>query len=225
VYVAAERNNAASAVSRNSILRYDITQENATELVATHEWNLTADLPANGPNLGLEAITRVPDAYLVARGFFDESRGRAYNPADYPNHEGALFFVGVEAGGNVHAYALDHVTGGFTRVATFNSGFTGVMDLAFDTELGQLWSICDNTCNGRSTVLRIDTQTGSSSLGRFVVTRRFERPSGMPDLNNEGFTFAPLAECVNGRRPALWADDGETGGIALRRGTLSCSAF
>ncbi len=225
VYVAAERNNAANSVSRNSILRYDITQENAKQLVATHEWNITADLPANGANLGLEAITRVPDAYLVARGFFDESRGRAYNPADYPNHEGALFFVGVEAGGNVHAYALDHATGGFTRIATFNSGFTGVMDLAFDTELGQLWSICDNTCNGRSTVLRIDTQTGSSSLGRFVITRRFERPSGMPDLNNEGFTFAPLAECVNGRRPALWADDGETGGIALRRGTLSCSAF
>ncbi len=225
VYVAAERNNAANSVSRNSILRYDITQENATALVATHEWNITADIPSNGANLGLEAITRVPDAYLVARGFFDESKGRAYTPADYPNHEGALYFVGVEASGNVHAYALDHVSGGFTRVATFNSGFTNVMELAFDTELNQLWSICDNTCNGRSSVLRIDQQTGSATVGRFVVTNRFERPTGMPDLNNEGFTFAPLAECVNGRRMALWADDGETGGVALRRGTLSCSAF
>jgi hypothetical protein len=47
----------------------------------------------------------------------------------------------------------------------------------------------------------------------------------MPNLNNEGFTLAPLAECVGGRRPALWADDAETGGIALRRGTVACTPF
>ncbi|MES3034601.1 MAG: lamin tail domain-containing protein [Gemmatimonadota bacterium] len=225
VYVAAERNNASNAISRNSILRYDVSVESGGTLVATYEWNITADLPANGANLGLEAITRVPDAFLVSRGFFDESKGRAYNPADYPGHDGALFFVGVEATGNVHAYALDHASGAFTRVATVSSGFPGVMDLTFDAELGQLWAICDNTCNGRSTVLRIDALAGSPTLGRFVITQRFERPTGLADLNNEGFTFAPLSECVNGRRPALWADDGETGGIALRRGTVTCSAF
>jgi hypothetical protein len=47
----------------------------------------------------------------------------------------------------------------------------------------------------------------------------------MPNLNNEGFTFAPLSECVGGRRPVLWADDGETGGFALRRGSLTCAPF
>ena len=225
IYVAAERNNQANSVSRNSILRYNAAIETGPTLVATHEWNITADLPANGANLGLEAITRVPDAFLVARGFFDESRNQAYDPAAYPNHEGALFFVGVEATGNVHAYALNHATGGFTRIATFTSGFASVMELQFDAELGQFWAICDNTCSGRSTVLQIDTQPGSPTLGRFTVTQRFARPAGMPDLNNEGFTFAPLAECVNGRRPTLWADDGETGGLALRRGSLTCAAF
>jgi hypothetical protein len=58
-----------------------------------------------------------------------------------------------------------------------------------------------------------------------VIAQRFERPAGMPNLNNEGFTVAPLAECVGGRRPALWADDSETGGIAIRRGTVTCTPF
>mgnify|MGYP002783414675 CR=1 FL=1 len=224
-YVAAERNNAASGVSRNSILRYDVATEAGPTLVAQREWNLTADLPPNGANLGLEAITRVPDAFLVARGFVDESRNAPYDPANYPNNGGGVFFVGVEATGQVYGYALDHATGGFTRVATFASGFSAVMDVQFDAQLGQFWTVCDDTCQGRTAVLRIDQAAGSPTRGRFVVAQRFERPAGMPNLNNEGFTFAPLAECVNNRRPALWADDGNTGGFALRRGTLTCTAF
>jgi hypothetical protein len=35
-------------------------------------------------NSGLEAITWVPDTFLTARGFHDESTGAAYNPAAYP---------------------------------------------------------------------------------------------------------------------------------------------
>lgn len=225
IYVSAERNNAASSISRNSILLFDVSVENGAVLVAQREWNITADIPANGANLGLEGITRVPDAFLVARGFYDESKGRAYNPSDYPNHNGGVFFVGVEGTGQIHAYALDHVSGGFTRLASFTSGFSTVMDLTFDTELGQFWAVCDDTCQGRTAVLRIDTQAGSATQGRFVVAQRFERPTGMPNLNNEGFTFAPLAECVDGKRPALWADDGETGGFSLRGGFITCTPF
>jgi len=43
--------------------------------------------------------------------------GHAYNPGDYPDHGTGLFFVGVEATGQIHAYALDHVTGAFTRIS------------------------------------------------------------------------------------------------------------
>ncbi len=225
IYVAAERNNAANSISRNSILRFSVATETGPVLVANLEWNLTPDLPANGANLGLEAITRIPDSFLVAQGFFDESKGRAYNPADYPNNGGGVFFVGVEADGNIYAYALDHTNGSYTRVATFSSGYSGIMDISFDTELGHMWAICDNTCIGRSAVLKIDTQAASPLRGRFVVSQRFDRPTGMPDLNNEGFTYGPLAECVNGLRPALWADDSETGGFALRRGLMTCSPF
>jgi hypothetical protein len=85
--------------------------------------------------------------------------------------------------------------------------------------------VCDNGCSGQSAVLGIDTQQASPTRGRFVVASLFERPVGMPNLNNEGFAFAPLSECVGGLRPVFWADDGETGGFALRRGTLTCQPF
>jgi hypothetical protein len=225
IYVAAERNNSSSGVSRNSILRYSVAVENGATLIATHEWNVTADLPTVGANLGLEGITFVPDAFLTARGFFDDSKGRAYNPADYPNHEGGLFLVGVEGNGMVYAFALNHAYGTFTRVTSFAGGYSGAMDVSFDAQLEQLWVVCDDTCQGRTAIHRIDTQAGSPTQGRFVVRERFDRPTGMPNTNNEGFTFAPLTECVNGRRPVLWSDDNQLSGFALRQGTMTCSPF
>ncbi len=68
-------------------------------------------------------------------------------------------------------------------------------------------------------VLRIDT------TGKFNVARRFERLAGMPNLNNEGFAIAPAAQCVNNLKPVFWADDTEDNGDAIRRGSLSCTAF
>ena len=218
VYISAERNNAANTVSRNSVLRYDVSGAGA-ELVATHEWNLTADLPPTGANQGLEAITWIDDSFLVANGFRDESTGALYNPANYPNHGSGLFFVALEANGTIYAYALDHTTGGFTRIATIASGFASLMDLQFDRDLNELWAVCDNTCSGRTTVLRLDAATG-----RFTQVLAFERPTGMPNLNNEGFAIAPAALCSGGLKPVYWADDGETGGHSIRQGTLPCNA-
>jgi hypothetical protein len=216
IYMSAERNNAANSVSRNSVLLFDPATPGGT-LAATREWNLTADLPAVGPNLGLEAITWVPDQFLVSRGFFNESKNRAYDPAEYPNHGTGLFFVGMEANGLIFAYALNHADGSFTRIATIVSGFAGVMGLDFDRQLNQFWVVCDDGCNGRSALLDINTQ------GRLVVSRVFERPPAMPNLNNEGFAVAAQLECSNNRKPAFWADDGGTDGHAIRRGTVPCN--
>ena len=49
----------------------------------------------------------------MAAGFCDERPFKAYNPADYPDHGTGLFFVGVEANGQIYGYALDHVGSGF----------------------------------------------------------------------------------------------------------------
>ena len=224
IYVATERNNDVSATSRNSILRFDASGT-ATTLIATREWNLTSDLPVVGSNTGLEAVSWVPDAYLVARGFRDEARSAAYDPAFYADHGDGLFFVGVEQNGRIYAYALNHANGSFTRVASFASGFAGVMGLEFDRELNQLWAVCDDGCSGRSAVFEIDARAGSATIGRFVATRLFNRPTGMSNLNNEGFAIAPHSECVANAKPVFWADDAATSGHALRRGTVSCLPF
>jgi hypothetical protein len=44
----------------------------------------------------------------------------------------------------------------------------------------------------------------------------------MPNLNNEGFVMAPLAECASNLRPTFWSDDGGTGGHGIRAGTMEC---
>ncbi len=173
-----------------------------------------------GADLGIEGITWIPDTFLVSRGFFDESKNRTYNPSDYIGHGNGLFFVGLEANGMIYGYALDlnplH-NGEFTRVATIASGFGGVMDLRFDRETNDLWAICDDSCQGRSAILRIN------AAGKFVLEELYERPAGMPNLNNDGFTIAPMSECVANRRPVFWSDASETSGHSIRRGSLNCT--
>ena len=217
IFIATERNNLANTVSRLSVLRVDPAGA-GPELTATMEWNLTADIPAVGPNLGLEAITWVPDAYLVAKNFYDSAAAKTYNPLDYPNHGAGLFLVGVEDTGQVYAYALNQSNSSFTRLASFSSGFAKVMELQFDRDLNELWSVCDNTCNGRHALLRVN------SAGSFAVVATFERPTGLPNINNEGFAMASAAQCVAGVKPAYWADDSETLGVSIRNGNIPCVA-
>jgi hypothetical protein len=218
IYVATERDNDVGAVSRLSVLRFD-TAAVGTTLIATHEWNLTADLPATGANAGLETIEWIPDAALTAHGFVDEHLAKPYDPSDYADHAGGLFFVGVEATGAIHAYALDHTSGEFTRVASFASGQPGVMALSFDAEQSVLWAYCDDACGNRATLLAVDETGGSETLGQFVARAGFERPSDMANLGNEGLA---VSACSAGAKTAIFADDGETDGHALREATLSC---
>jgi hypothetical protein len=224
VYVSTERDNDAGSVSRLSVLRFD-TSNPGIELTATHEWNLTLDLPAVGSNLGLEALTWIPDTFLVARSFFDESAGHLYTPSQYADHGTGLFFVGLEANGMIYAYALDHVTGGFHRIATIGSGSAVIKGLAFDRETGYLWVQCGAACANQSTVLVIDTTAASPTLGRFKILRQFSKPTTMDNLQNEGVAMAPESQCAGGFKPFFWTDDGATGGHALRADTIPCGQF
>jgi Ca2+-binding RTX toxin-like protein len=219
VYVATEAVN-SSGVSRPGVLRFTVTGT-ATSLNAADDWNLTADLPGLGANGGPEAITWVPDDFLVSKGFFDEAAAAAYNPASYPGHGRGLFFVGVEQTGQIIAYALNRTTDTFTHVATIASGFPKVMALEYEAESTHLWAVCDNDCNGQHNTLDI-AQSGPND-GKFVVTNTYETPGGMAALNNEGFAIAPQAECVGGLKPVIWADDGNTASHSLRQGTLNCT--
>lgn len=224
VYVGSERDNANNGTSRNSILLFDLGGATTT-VTAMAEWNVTADLPAVGANLGIEAVTFVPDAYLVARGFFDERTGATYDPSNYADHHGGLFFVGLEANGTIYAYALDHTAGTAQRVATIASGHVGIMGLELDREVGYLWAACDNGCNGTQSVLAIEENRLSPLRGRFRVRRFVDRPSTLANLNDEGIAIAPESECVAGQKAFYWTDDGETGGHAVRRDSIPCGDF
>lgn len=221
VYVSTERDLVSSSVSRISVLRYDVSGSGAT-MTATREWNLTPDLPVVGANAGAESVEWVPDSYLVGSGFIDQTTGAPYNPATHANHGSGLFFVGLEGNGIVYAYALDHTSGSFTRVAIFASGFSTFAALHWESATNQLWVVCDNNCNGRSRVFSVQTQAGAAQ-GSFVAVTDYDRPTGMPNVNNEGFTVAPDSECVGASKPVLWADDANNGGRVLRAGTIPCS--
>ncbi|MFI8823554.1 lamin tail domain-containing protein [Streptomyces sp. NPDC053431] len=214
-YVASERNGDASGTSRLSVLRYDVTSGTGTTLTAAKEWNLTAGLPAVGSNAGFEALTWIPDAALTGAGFRDESTGAAYDPGRFGAHTGGVFFVGVEGTGAVHGYVLED-GGAATRIATIVSGMSGVMELQWEHQAARLWLVCDDTCSGQHRTMTIGSE------GRFTLAAVHDRPAGMPDLNNEGFTLAAADECVGGTKPVYWADDGDTDGHAIRRGTVTC---
>ena len=102
-------------------------------------------------------------------------------------------------------------------MASFASGFPTFGALHFDADKNQLWVVCDNNCDGRSRVFEVN------SNGSFALVADYARPTGMPNLNNEGFTITPDSECVGGSKPVYWADDGNTGGHALRAGTITCT--
>ncbi|WP_202868645.1 hypothetical protein [Kribbella antibiotica] len=210
--VATERDGGGD--SSLKVLRYD-PRSTAKSVNASAEWDLTGDLPAVDSNDGLEAISWVPDSFLTAKGFRDDRTKAAYKPSTYANHGTGLYFAGLESNGTVYAYALNQSGGTYTRVASFAGGFPAIMDLEFDPAAGQLWSTCDNSCQGRSAALSIVN-------GKFTVSATYDRPAQLGNYNLEGFAIAPT--CSAGRKQTVWADDDNTGGHALRAGGLPCIA-
>lgn len=216
IFAATERDNDDNDKSKQEILRFD-PDAGSGALDATGQWDLTPDLPKSDPNTGIEAISWIPDSFLTAHGFADQKTGAAYDPAIYPGHGSGLYFAGLESNGTVYAYALDLNGQGYTRVASFKSGFPAVMDLEFEPETGHLWAACDDTCKGRTATLDV-------RQGAFSVSAVYNRPSGMPNYNNEGFAIAPRSTCTGGRKAVLWSDDGNDDDHALRSGDLPCTA-
>jgi hypothetical protein len=88
------------------------------------------------------------------------------------------------------------------------------MDLEFDAATGHLWAVCDDSCSGQTKTLDLNAQ------GKFAVTATYNRPSGLSNLNNEGFAISPT--CSAGHKTVLWSDDDNTSKHALRAGTLNC---
>ncbi|WP_167736786.1 lamin tail domain-containing protein [Nocardioides sp. 1609] len=215
LYITSERDNERNkSGSSNVVLRYDVSTVTAStgELSATHQWDVHPFVPT-GSNLGLEGIAYVPDSFLVDSGWTVD--GRAYAAADQPTP--GLFATAVEGTGELHFFSLATAAAP-VEVKVESSGFPFSMDVAYDADRQQLWTLCDDTCGGVYHVLKVD---GSGDL---AVTASYNRPAGMPNLNNEGMAIAPLSTAAAGAVAVIWADDGDTDGYSLRAGTLSTTA-
>lgn len=85
---------------------------------------------------------------------------------------------------------------------------------------GLFFAALENDGRLYASLLKVDP------TGVVVPDDVYTRPSGLPNVNIEGFAIAPASTCVNGARQAVWSDDGisATGheGHALYSGTLSC---
>lgn len=211
VYVASERDNSDKGVNQNVVLQVDPAAA-GPDLVALTEWDLTDLLPAVGANLGIEAVEWVSDAAL-AGDLFDDNTKAPYEPGTYAGD--GLFFVAVEDGGGIHAFALA-ADGSAELVSTIDPGLAGVMSLDYDSVLGVLWALCDDGCGGRAAQV---TLNGTDQPG----IAHFKRAAGLPDINNEGFATAPASLATDGQRPVWWFADGYTS-EALRTGTLPAGA-
>ncbi|MGD8194183.1 lamin tail domain-containing protein [Herbiconiux sp. P18] len=221
LYITTERDNTASGVPLESVLRYDPNATGAI-LQPTTQWVLTADLAdaisttgSADSNLGFEGITWVPDSYLTANGFVDQSTGAAYDPADYAGHGTGLFFAALEKNGHLYAYALND-DGSFHRVGSIATGLPMIQETQWDPDAQRIWAVADNSSAGSTTLLKIGTD------GAFAVDRVYNRPTGLPDYNLEGFAIAPNSTCENGVKEVIRADDGNNGGHSLWSGTIAC---
>ncbi len=226
LYVTSERDNTANSVPLNSVLRFDPNAVGTT-LTATRQWNLTAEFPelaSGGANLGFEGVTFVPDSYLTANGFVDQSTGTTYRPSSYPLHGTGLYFAALENDGKLYAYALNSDST-FRRIAAVSTGLSRVMEVQYDADLRRIWAVCDNTCGVTAVLLKV------SGTGAFVPEKVYARPASLPVNNFEGFAVTPSSTCVSGVKEVVWGDDsifgtgsGSAGeGHALFSGTVSCS--
>ena len=228
LYITSERNNASNSDPLNAILRVDPTQSGSV-LIATAQWNLTAEFPElhagnrTEANLGFEGVTFVPDGYLTANGFVDQSTGTTYKPIDYPLHGSGLYFAALENDGKLYAYALNS-DGTFHRIAVVDTRMGHVMDVQFDAATQRIWATCDNTCSVVSTLLKVGT------TGAIVPDVAYAAPAALPINNLEGFALAPSSTCAAGTREVIWGDDSiygagpgtATEGHALYSGRVSC---
>jgi hypothetical protein len=225
IYVATERNNLEPEVSSLKVLRFDPATAPMgpnTRLTAEQEWDLTRHPELSSePNTGFEGIAYVPDDVLRANRFFDESTGDVYDPADYGDHSGGVLFLGLEQTGMVYGYVLS-LDGTSRRIATIDTGMPMVAELEYDADSETLWALCDEACAGESAVMSF-VAPGPFRGTRLVPTAGHDRPSSMPNINNEGFTITSSAECSGGFRPVYWTDDSAPPHPTLRAGQIACS--
>ncbi|NMM97338.1 Spy0128 family protein [Bifidobacterium olomucense] len=178
-------------------------------------------------NLGFEAITFLPDSYLVAHQY--QIDGKSYTPSTTA-HYGGLFLAGLEQNGNMYLMELDEDGTGTIlqevklpqsarealQIAADGKTYGKAMTVAalfYDSAHDRVVFGCDNTCGGAGlTADGKDYQAGGMSKvaymtiqnGAFTVTDVYKTPEGLngtyniQPMNAEGFAMSSDAEKIKG---------------------------
>ena len=220
LYITTERDNAASSVPLESVLRFDPNEAGAV-LHPTSQWDVTAStLRRHRPGQG-RFQPRFRGHHLASRHLPHNERirrpehGCGVRPGRLPRSRTGLYFLALEKNGHLYAYALN-ADGTFHRLASIDTGLPLIADTQWDADAQRIWAVADNSVAGSSTLLKMNAE------GSLVVDRTYNRPTGLPDYNNEGFAIAPNSTCVNGVKEIIRADDGNNAGHSLRSGTIDC---
>ncbi len=213
VYAASERDNSNKGVNYNSILMVNPNEE-GNVLVAKHEWDLTASLPAVSANMGIEAVEYV-NVSEIAGKLVDKNTNQLFDMTNYSDTiVNGIFFVALEDNGHVYAYVLNNDNTS-VQIADIDSKIGGAMALDYDSYEHVLWVAADD---GYGNMKEKITLNGTSEPNIVHV-----KPAAglMADKNNEGFAIASAEYTVNGQRPVFYFEDGVTA-AALKFGSISC---
>ena len=201
VYIASERDNSFKGVNFNMILKVDPTDE-AEDLIALQQWDLTASLPQVSANMGIEAVEWVSNADVEGK-LYDENTKAAFDASHYPNAiANGVFFVALEDNGHVYAYVLNEDES-FVQIADIDGKLGGAMALDYDTYEDVLWVVADNGYNNRSAKITLN--------GKKQPDIVHVMPASGVDINanNEGFAIASKEYTKNGQRPVYRFKDGD----------------
>lgn len=206
--LATERNDAASAVSRPSVLRIVPGADGTT--TATQEWNLAGITGPIGANGGPEAVEWISDEDAVRLGVVGAD-GQPYDPAAFGPHLGGIAAVAVESTGLIHLVVLEE-DGTATLLQTTQPGDVAPFVMSLDWRAGgnELWGLCDDVCGNTSAQYAfVDGVLG--------VQGEFEPPAAMdPTFTNEGMVIQWCDANPDAVPTVLWASDSAHGGISLR---------
>ena len=162
------------------IREYDVAQFGVIH--ENRNWDIRAQCPEVGGTLGPEALTFVPDEWLLREGF----QGTNGIPCVSSNGMGGLMFVGHQDGGYVHVFDLNRTNSTFAYLGRYKTGRTETAGLEFDRATGKLY-IWHNT---GSNYLEV-TELNSYLEGGEWRLRPLIEYVGPRTGNLEGFALAP----------------------------------
>ena len=214
IYVATERDNTDGSVSRMSVLRYDYAWPTGTSLTATHEWNLTADLPAAGANAGLKpspgsrtrtcwrpaSSTRRRMPPTIRAGIRTTGRAVLRGPRG----------IGIDLRlrarsrrGNIHARR----DGGQRKPRRDGAVFRSRRRQPVDVLRQHLRQ----------------PRVGAAHVQRPLHPQYlFNPPRRSPIRTTKGSRSRPRASACSGKKSFFWSDDSNSGGHAIYRGSIPC---